>query len=944
MPADSEMYGTGLGASGKFESKTEDVFEGKALIDRLLVYFSKFEGSREKACKYAQKLLDLGHIECVTKSSTFKDSELQYQWSDVASVMNKAKSKTAENAVRTNTCVEGAKVVANEQRKERKPVVRISIEADNCEGTEIRAHIRASPVTNPNINNATQDSTNNGEKFCLAEVQNGKMISFMTETSTTEEVLRMLPVSATVKKYESLMESDSNAFKETVLKKASSGQEVKKGQCGYKGNQYQNGQQESFSNNSDNDNAIEDDKFTPTKIKSTITTSASPGKGETSSNIPHCTEERSVEVVKSPKSEAQSNTKTELIQPQRSNSEPIIPKNKYEFSEEKYLQEVKSKPIPTISSNQDKTIPTATSLVVSNDVKLPKEPVASRSSKHTSRPEPSIREKESGSERSDFSDDIAWQKMRKEYLENEEIREATQYSSGEQQVVLFDCLDASLLHSSCLHETIEEEPEPEEDGEIQNLVNSPSKHSGIGKMLLAPPIQPVIAVSPPPPSPPTSTKANDGGMKSLFWTKISCKSERPDSVDGSFWLNTDASVAFDQEEFAKLFSKPVTSPLQKNTRRRITQEEFTPGSKTLKVLGTERSRQIGIRASSIRIQTEDIHDAIVNMDDSELDLDSLEALYDVRPTSDELDDIADALKKYPEGILDKPEQFVLMMAMIGNLDERLKSWIFVKKFPDRILDLKEQLKVLSNVCIQIVQNSTLQRLFEATLTFGNYMNKGTQRGDADGFHLDILPKLKDVKSQGGDTNLMLYLVRWLISEKENQNKTADLMQTKGSRQSSLTQDEEEDDSGLPSHISIVKACSTSLQDIQEGIESISSELNECKEQLVPAVIEGGTCLLEIKPFSERMKDFIEQAEKALSELKDISEETVAVADDFRRYYVPLNDVQSESCTNMLKNVCGFCEDFRFYWDEEKRNVAKEAFFNTEKARRQRLAAARIPPK
>ena len=42
------------------------------------------------------------------------------------------------------------------------------------------------------------------------------------------------------------------------------------------------------------------------------------------------------------------------------------------------------------------------------------------------------------------------------------------------------------------------------------------------------------------------------------------------------------------------------------------------------------------------------------------------------PLLSTVDDIADALKKFPEGILDKPEQFVLMMAMIGNLDERLK--------------------------------------------------------------------------------------------------------------------------------------------------------------------------------------------------------------------------------------------------------------------------------
>lgn len=46
--------------------------------------------------------------------------------------------------------------------------------------------------------------------------------------------------------------------------------------------------------------------------------------------------------------------------------------------------------------------------------------------------------------------------------------------------------------------------------------------------------------------------------------------------------------------------------------------------------------------------------------------------------------------------------------------------------------------------------------------------------------------------------------------------------------------------------------------MKEEIDCISAELCECKEQLIPAVIEGATCLAEIKPFSERMKVFVEQ--------------------------------------------------------------------------------------
>lgn len=51
------------------------------------------------------------------------------------------------------------------------------------------------------------------------------------------------------------------------------------------------------------------------------------------------------------------------------------------------------------------------------------------------------------------------------------------------------------------------------------------------------------------------------------------------------------------------------------------------------------------------------------------------------------------------------------------------------------------------------------------LAFGNYMNGGNiARGQADGFELDILPKLKDVKCKDNSTNLLHYLVTVYIGK------------------------------------------------------------------------------------------------------------------------------------------------------------------------------------
>ena len=48
---------------------------------------------------------------------------------------------------------------------------------------------------------------------------------------------------------------------------------------------------------------------------------------------------------------------------------------------------------------------------------------------------------------------------------------------------------------------------------------------------------------------------------------------------------------------------------------------------------------------------------------------------------------------------------------------------------------------------------------------GNYLNGGNrQRGQADGFSIDILPKIKDVKSKDNSITLLAYIVRFCMDQ------------------------------------------------------------------------------------------------------------------------------------------------------------------------------------
>lgn len=61
---------------------------------------------------------------------------------------------------------------------------------------------------------------------------------------------------------------------------------------------------------------------------------------------------------------------------------------------------------------------------------------------------------------------------------------------------------------------------------------------------------------------------------------------------------------------------------------------------------------------------------------------------------------------------------------------------------------------LSDAFVQGLQDSeTVKKVLGLILAFGNFMNGGNRtRGQADGFSLDILPKLKDVKSSVSNQN------------------------------------------------------------------------------------------------------------------------------------------------------------------------------------------------
>lgn len=92
------------------------------------------------------------------------------------------------------------------------------------------------------------------------------------------------------------------------------------------------------------------------------------------------------------------------------------------------------------------------------------------------------------------------------------------------------------------------------------------------------------------------------------------------------------------------------------------------------------------------------------------------------------------------------------------------------EFQDAISSVSYKLNNVRTTCDFLIKSESLKKVIAIILTLGNYMNGGNMmRGQADGFGLEILGKLKDVKSNVPGVTLLHYVVNAKLSQENEHN-------------------------------------------------------------------------------------------------------------------------------------------------------------------------------
>ncbi|XP_016329559.1 formin-like [Sinocyclocheilus anshuiensis] len=392
-------------------------------------------------------------------------------------------------------------------------------------------------------------------------------------------------------------------------------------------------------------------------------------------------------------------------------------------------------------------------------------------------------------------------------------------------------------------------------------------------------------------------------MKPLYWNRIQIQ----DKNNNTLWSSLEEPDIINTQEFEDLFSKATVQTKKKPLSD--TYEKKNKARKIIKLLDGKRSQAVGILISSLHLEMKDIQQAVLTVDHSVVDLETVEALYENRAQPEELEKIRkhyETSKEDEVKLLDKPEQFLYELSQIPDFARRAHCIIFQSVFVDSISCVHRKVEIISAVSKAFLENDSVKDVIGLILAFGNYMNSGNRtRGQADGFGLEILPKLKDVKSRDNRISLVDYVVSYYL---RNMDENA------GTEKSIFP---------LPEPQDLFHAAQVKFEDLAKDLRKLKKELTACVKE-VEQVCENSS-EEHLQPFKDKMETFVSTAQ---SEYETEDERLQAAQKSFQEMVMyfglkPKPGEKEVSPNFIFMLWYEFCNDFKSTWNRENKNISKE---------------------
>ncbi|CAI2175942.1 18087_t:CDS:10 [Funneliformis geosporum] len=379
---------------------------------------------------------------------------------------------------------------------------------------------------------------------------------------------------------------------------------------------------------------------------------------------------------------------------------------------------------------------------------------------------------------------------------------------------------------------------------------------------ISPPPQ-TVGIPPPPPPPPPGTvslqplltedsnsinnasvlydnspiKANfnkpKGPLKQLFWSKISNL-----EVNNTVWKDIqDEDIPLNTNELDELFSKTVAVTSENGIKVSVKATVTT-------LLDFNRANNIAIMLARIKMPYSEIKNAILELDDEKLSVENLRSIKQYVPNSEEIE----LVKEYDGDLstLGNAENYFREIMIIPRMSERLNCMIFRRRFEIEVQELLPEITMLHDAYEDLKNSPKFKKLLKTVLAIGNYLNAKSFRGNASGFQLDALLKMRDTKATENNSKGTATLLHYLAFTIESNQKEL------------ITFMDELPHLEAAARVSVVTVMS-SVTSLVTGVSQIKEEMRVLKRIRLITVNDR---------FLEVMDDFVKQVESTIQRIQE----------------------------------------------------------------------------
>ncbi|KAK3085892.1 hypothetical protein FSP39_010094, partial [Pinctada imbricata] len=394
-------------------------------------------------------------------------------------------------------------------------------------------------------------------------------------------------------------------------------------------------------------------------------------------------------------------------------------------------------------------------------------------------------------------------------------------------------------------------------------------------------------------------------MKPLEWSRIILRDSGGDGSVTSIW-HAMLEPKIDTEEVERLFrsleptgSEPVTLYDDVISRRGRTRPQLVT------VMEREKSGRVAYTMKALPCSFDDVINAVTSLEVSAINSDRFAELMELFGAKEDVDKINNYVKRKSPGHLDHPEYMLLELSKMEHFRSRVDFLRFRYRMQWQLFEIDQQLRELHTACDEITNSLALKNLLETLLAVGNYLNGGSPNGQADGYSLDILNKLKDIQDKDSKGNLLDFVMKMYCQFYEVEIDIGCPTRFK-----------------LPEPSNMRHAAQVSFDSIQDTLANLLTELRSTRDKFHEEVHHTdssqpmNTFRTTAENFFTSALEVISDEEKLLRETKDTFHKTKA--------YFMFDDNQCKP-QEFFQVWAVFLHDCKYYWKLAHRKIAKERF-------------------